>query len=84
MSTFPPLKRQAWNFAVAMAQFALDGFKTTTREEYRDRLTVCDGCDSRDGWRCSECGCVIAIKARVKIEKCDLSKWPILSEEKSE
>jgi hypothetical protein len=85
----PPFATQVWNFAVAMAQFAIDGFKTVTRDEYETRITICDKCPTnrRVGWRCMACGCILAAKARIRSETCEDGNWPILdtktSEEKS-
>ena len=44
------------------------------------RITICNKCDKKMhidmvGDICSECGCVLSAKARVKDEKCELNKW---------
>lgn len=44
------------------------------------RLAICKTCESKLkldvlGDVCSECGCVLDAKTRVKDEKCELNKW---------
>lgn len=46
----------------------------------KKRIAICDKCHSKVhidilGDICNECGCVLAAKARVKDEKCELNKW---------
>ena len=62
-SDFPPLHRQAWNLARALADFVADGLKTVSKEQYEARLQICDGCDRRRENRCLVCGCRLALKA---------------------
>lgn len=47
---------------------------------YKERLEICKGCDKLEIYldkiyRCSECKCVLNIKARMKSQKCPLDKW---------
>ena len=73
---FPPLHRQAWNLARSLADFVADGCKTVSEEDYRMRLEICDRCDQRRGNRCLKCGCRLSLKARGRVFKCPLGKWP--------
>lgn len=46
----------------------------------KKRIAVCNKCNSKVhidilGDICNECGCVLAAKARVEDEKCELNKW---------
>jgi len=70
------LSEMTWSLAVAFAQFIVSGAKTVTREEYEERIRICDACLDRKGWRCPECGCVITLKARGRVWKCAKGKWP--------
>ena len=72
----PSLSRQAWNLARSLADFAADGFKTVTEDQYRERLEICDTCDHRRGNRCLKCGCRLSLKACGRAFKCPLNKWP--------
>ena len=74
----PSFTKQAWNFTVAMAQFAVGGFKTVTEEEYKERITRCDVCPRRSNWRCLGCGCILIAKARIRDSICDDGNWPVL------
>ena len=71
----PPLIEEAWNLVKAVGQFICKpGF--ITHAEYEQRLNVCEHCPLRVERRCSECGCFIDIKAKVRIFTCN--KWPSL------
>lgn len=70
------MTKQAWSLLAAIGTWAKDGFHVTTREEHAERMAVCDGCDSREGWRCLECGCFIALKARARALECKRGLWP--------
>ena len=72
----PPLPRQAWNLAQALADFVADGLRTVTAEQYKRRVEICDTCPERRGNRCLKCGCRLALKARGRTFKCPLGKWP--------
>lgn len=73
---FPPLARQAWNLATALAAFVADGFKTIDKEQYQKRLEICNGCESRRDNRCLKCGCRLSLKARARAFQCPADKWP--------
>jgi hypothetical protein len=72
----PRLARQAWNLAQAMVEFAADGAKTLSQEQYSRRLEICDPCEKRRGSRCVECGCFLKVKARGRAFTCPMGKWP--------
>lgn len=72
----PKLLRMGWNVVWAMAAFAADGGKTLSAELYRVRLSICDSCPSRNGDRCTECGCNLTFKARGRAFQCPMGKWP--------
>lgn len=40
------------------------------------RLATCTICPARKGMICSNCGCVLQAKARLKEEECPLGLWP--------
>ena len=71
----PPLARQAWNLATSLAAFVADGCHTVDEGEYRQRLEICDVCDSRRGNRCMQCGCNLAMKAVGRAFHCPSAKW---------
>ena len=73
----PPLMEQAANFGHSMVNFAASGFKTTGKGDYDRRLSICHACPANmfNGGRCMDCGCVVALKAKVETEKCPLGFW---------
>lgn len=83
-SSFPPLKRQAWNLAKSLASFIADGCRTVDAEEYARRLAICDVCDRRKNRRCLDCGCGIDIKARGRAFQCPNGKWAARRTERKE
>lgn len=76
-SSFPSLPQQGWNLARSLTAFIADGFKTVTKEQYEQRLQICDTCDRRRGTRCLQCGCGLTLKAQGRAFQCPLKKWPI-------
>jgi len=46
-------------------------------EVYRERITICKGCDKYDEFenKCVECGCYLPGKARIILDSCPLKKW---------
>lgn len=70
----PSVTEEAKNFLGAIGRFlSQPGF--VEPEEYQKRLDVCALCPSRNGSRCSVCGCFLEAKAKPKTESCPLSKW---------
>ena len=72
----PSLARQAWNLARSLADFVVDGCKTVSADQYRERLEICDACDYRRNNRCTKCGCRLSLKAQGRAFKCPEAKWP--------
>jgi len=72
----PSLGTMAANFAKAMANFASDGLKQVTKEQYEERLNICSVCTHRVGNRCAVCGCGLAAKATGRAMECPIGKWP--------
>tara|TARA_B100000768_G_C11280315_1_gene378197 strand:+ start:1668 stop:1907 length:240 start_codon:yes stop_codon:yes gene_type:complete len=43
---------------------------------FDSRISICHTCPSRsENNRCTECGCILAAKARSKTSDCPLGKW---------
>lgn len=63
----------------------LDPNLYVTKEEYRERLELCNSCPERleankgnaltKFSRCPECGCFIRLKAKLETEECPLGDW---------
>lgn len=49
------------------------------KEVILKRLDACSKCDKRVvsilGVKCSECGCILKLKARLEAHNCPLGKW---------
>lgn len=73
---FPGKFAQAWNLATSLVAFVADGCKTVSKDEYRERLDICDACEFRSDNRCERCGCFLALKAQGRAFKCPENKWP--------
>lgn len=71
----PPLATRAWNLAAALVAFAADGFHLVETAEYERRLSICDGCEMRQGSACALCGCNLAAKARGRAFRCPVGRW---------
>ena len=41
----------------------------------KTRLNHCKVCQSRKGYFCGECGCVLVAKVEEETEECPLNKW---------
>jgi len=41
----------------------------------KERLSICSVCPIRKGMLCSDCGCVLQAKARLKEEECPRGFW---------
>ncbi len=72
----PSLAQRAWNFASAVTEFVADGCTTVTEEQYRELLVSCEWCEQREGNFCLACGCLLTLKAGMRLEDCPLSRWP--------
>jgi hypothetical protein len=73
----PSLARQALNFAGAVARHVAHGMPTVDDAEKARRLAICRECEHFDAGRCRLCGCFMAIKSAMALEKCphDPPKW---------
>jgi hypothetical protein len=71
----PSMLRMALTAAKSMAAFVGSGFKATSSEAYRARLTICAKCEHHTGVRCRICGCITAAKAKMLHEKCPAGRW---------
>lgn len=86
----PNLFNKVKSFVFAVAQFILSGFKAASPEVYLHRINTCKNCSLLDNKTCRACGCLVALKARLPLEKCPLNYWekglpilPIVIENKS-
>ncbi|MDB5342008.1 MAG: hypothetical protein JWP89_385 [Schlesneria sp.] len=77
----PPLLIRGWNFASAMARWAVAGMPRRSQEEIEARLTICQTCEFLQNNHCSKCGCAciatnqVVNKLALATEKCPLGKW---------
>lgn len=79
----PTIIQQSLSFTKAMLYYYKSGRKKVTKEQYEERLKICNGCSQRNGDRCSFCGCkmttnVLVGKAELPKETCPLGKWPLI------
>jgi hypothetical protein len=47
----------------------------TTQETRKHRQDICETCPSKNGVRCSECGCFLIFLRKASFAKCPLNKW---------
>ena len=49
-----------------------------SKETYKQRIKICTECESYNPTlhQCKECGCLLLLKAFLKISECPLNKWP--------
>ena len=86
---YPSLFQQAQNlskFGWDMMQYIMKNEEKllfVSDEVFRERLTICRGCDRFDDlqMRCMECGCFLNQKARMVLDGCPLNKWTANQEE---
>jgi hypothetical protein len=47
------------------------------KKTYYSRLQICTSCDKFEKvlHRCSECGCIMPLKAKIANSTCPLNKW---------
>lgn len=65
-----------WNFMKEVTKFVSDGCSLVSKEQYQERLTICNTCPFREGKKCTKCGCAIHLKAKGKAFNCPEGKWP--------
>ena len=51
------------------------------RDEFIERLDICECCIARKGNFCGECGCFIPAKTKAEDEVCPLGKWKEIVDE---
>ena len=66
------------NYTVDTWDYIAEGCPPTPKEEYNKRVEICSNCPSIviGQFRCSECGCPMAKKAKRQTATCPLNKWP--------
>lgn len=74
----PSIIRNGLNAARALGEFVGDRGRLVSDLEYETRLAVCETCDQKRGNKCAHCGCQLKLKARGRVFKCPLEKWPNL------
>lgn len=74
----PPVRKQVLSAGRAL----VDEARAVTRkvepvpgEEVERRLAICKSCDHWTGRRCRVCGCLTALKARLRSQSCPRGKW---------
>lgn len=79
---FPPLLKQARNYARAVTEHVASGMETRTDEEVINLLQICELCEDYQDGRCRVCGCRVsaeknafANKLRMKSQKCPRGLW---------
>jgi len=78
----PSLSEQGKNlakftFEVVQDTVSLTGNPFVEKETYKERLTICAGCEYFivKNKRCKKCGCYMESKAKFSIAKCPIQKW---------
>lgn len=51
------------------------------RDEFIERLEICEMCEERNGHFCDKCGCFIPAKTKAEDESCPLGKWKEIVDE---
>ena len=67
-------------FSKEVVEFAKQGAPHVNRNQYKERLAICDGCKDlrRDVMRCGKCGCLVEQKAKWATSNCPEKKWPAI------
>lgn len=73
----PNIIKKAWNLSNSIIQYAKSGFDNTSKEKYKERLTLCNSCEllNKEKGTCTICGCVMSVKAKWDVESCPEKKW---------
>lgn len=75
----PSVVAQGFSFLDAATKYVEDlataQGATVNKEEYMERITICDTCDKRSGNKCKACGCNLVVKVGWARQKCPLDKW---------
>lgn len=66
------------NYTVDTWDYIAEGCPPTPKDEYDKRIEICNACPSiiHETFKCSECGCPMAKKAKRQTAVCPLNKWP--------
>ena len=69
--------KQAKGFIRSMYLNIKSGFKHVSHSEYEDRISICKACPFLHYKKnqCTDCGCFIHLKARLKVEDCPQGYW---------
>ena len=70
----PSVFNQIKSASTAAFNFALGGFKTTSKETQEERLKICGECDHFKNGKCGICGCHMKWKLALET-KCPIGKW---------
>lgn len=69
-----------FTFFAAMARSAwakLRGYEIlASSDRFWERDSVCEACPFQVDEQCTKCGCFVAAKIALNLEKCPLDKWP--------
>lgn len=68
-------KKRIKTFSEAVKNFVLDGAQLTSKEELKNRESVCESCPFLNGQMCNDCGCLLPAKRRMRLEQCPVGKW---------
>lgn len=80
----PTFAEMAVSFGHAMLQWAKDGFRVVTHDQYQARLQTCRACDRWRGearmglGKCARCGCA-GLKLFAGSERCPAGKWEAIA-----
>ncbi len=69
------LAKKAMNFTKAAARHVANGLKNVPTKVYNSRMELCNDCEKLSNGECSECGCIVKLKAAWGSEKCPIGKW---------
>ena len=71
------LMRQIAGFIKSLFLNIKSGFKHVSNSDYKDRIDICKACHflNHKENRCTDCGCYVVVKARLKVEDCPQGYW---------
>jgi hypothetical protein len=68
-------KNLAFSFVNVVGEAFRTGKLVATKEEIKNRMSICETCPYKVENRCSECGCFLTYKVGLNAEKCPKGKW---------
>ena len=73
----PGARTMAGNAIKAAGELIRNGFKPASEEEQSRRLKICKECEHylKDQNRCSQCGCFLKWKSRMRAWSCPVGRW---------